>query len=224
MFTLHLSRFLKGPPNQSVQQLNAFIHQEPYDVVAYCLYWMLVLGFLAPVVAMSLPFFLCYQLARQHFLKDQRIILPTDPHTGEGAKTQLAVVVTGCDSGIGKELAVCLASEGFVVFAGCLQKESFDHFSGMESSIHPVVVDVTNEEQIQACHQVVNQWLEDAGVSNEKRFLHALVNNAGVGVAGYVDWLDISDFEVCMNGEFFPPEPATIRHHPKRIAAMNLVD
>jgi NAD(P)-dependent dehydrogenase (short-subunit alcohol dehydrogenase family) len=86
----------------------------------------------------------------------------------------------------------------------------FDHFNGMGSSIHPVVVDVTNNEQVQSCSQVVKKWLDDDS-NSEKRYLHALVNNAGVGVVGYVDWLDLSDFECCMNGEFGGPTMANIQ-------------
>lgn len=205
MFTLHLSRFVKGPPSQALQQLNAWIHQEPYDGVAYCLYWFFLLGFFAPLIAMTLPFMLCYELSCQQFLKEKRIIQPKQPATGsKNFETQLAVVVTGCDSGIGKEMALCLASEGFIVFAGCLKEDSFDHFNGMGygiASIHPLLVDVTNNEQVQAFSQTVKKWLDDEN-ANEKRYLHAVLNNAGVGLVGYIDWLDLSDFEFCMNGEF----------------------
>jgi hypothetical protein len=210
MFTLHLSRFLKGSPNQAVQQLNAWVHQEPYDAVAYCLYWFFVLAVFVPIAATSLPFMLCFELGRRQFLKDSRTIQPRHHQAPSTTKIQLAVIVTGCDTGIGKELALCLASEGFVVFAGCLSKESFEHFNGLGSSsiIHPVVVDVTSDKQVQSCYQTVNEWLlenetggDDDG-NNATRYLHALVNNAGMGVAGYIDWLDLSDFELCMNGEF----------------------
>ena len=202
MFTLHLSRFLKGPPNQALQHLNFLVHQEPYDAVSHCVYWFLILGFLAPMVAMALPFMLAYQLIRQQCLKDRLIIQPKQCLTRQGTKMELAVMVTGCDSGIGKELALCLESEGFVVFAGCLKKESFDHFNGMGSKFHPVLLDVTKDDQVQACYDAVNKWLECES-KDEKRYLHALVNNAGVGVAGYVDWLGLADYELCMKVNFF---------------------
>lgn len=33
------------------------------------------------------------------------------------------VLITGCDSGFGHQLALCLDQKGFVVFAGCLSPE-----------------------------------------------------------------------------------------------------
>jgi len=199
MFALHLSRFFKGPPGPILQEINAWIHREPYDGVAHCLYWFFMLGFICPVIGMTLPWMLLYEMARQRFSKN-RHIQPKQFSEDGGPSTQLSVVVTGCDSGIGKELALCLASEGFVVFAGCLRKESFTHFSGVGSSILPVVLDVTSDEDVAACFNEVQKWLDGGGASG-KRYLHAVVNNAGVGIPGYFDWQSLSDYEHCMNGE-----------------------
>ena len=43
----------------------------------------------------------------------------------------------------------------------------------------------------------------DAEKSNRKarRYLHAIVNNAGVGKLGYVDWVSLSDYQFCMGGK-----------------------
>ena len=61
------------------------------------------------------------------------------------------------------------------------------------------MLDVTDPRQVDSCRDVVQTWLKNTGVG--KRSLHAVVNNAGVGIAGYFDWLDVSDYESCMNGE-----------------------
>ena len=198
MFAGNLSRWARGPPPRAVQTLNAWIHREPYSHMADCLYWFVVLGFVAPVIAMILPFLLIVRLLQQYFGKDRFIIVPQ-----QETNVQLAVVVTGCDSGIGKELALCLATEGFTVFVGCLKKESLTEFESVAMSssmtIQPVMLDVTDPRQVDSCRDVVQTWLKNTGVG--KRSLHAVVNNAGVGIAGYFDWLDVSDYESCMNGE-----------------------
>jgi NAD(P)-dependent dehydrogenase (short-subunit alcohol dehydrogenase family) len=51
-------------------------------------------------------------------------------------------------------------------------------------------MDVTLDDQVQAAASRVNQWLGKGG-----NYLHAVVNNAGIGHGGLVDWLD-------MDGEF----------------------
>lgn len=200
MFTLHLSRFLSGPPHPFLQKLNSWVHREPYNSVTHCLYWFFVLIFISPLVGMALPWMLFYEMAMQIFAKSRHIKPKT--YFKDGCPCQLAVVITGCDSGIGKELAFSLASEGFVVFAGCLEEASFSQFNGMESTIHPIALDVCSAKQVEYCHHFVQKWLAD-GEPKEKRYLHALINNAGVGAPGYFDWVGLTDFEMCMNGEKF---------------------
>ena len=204
MLALHLSSFLAGtPPADILQNINSIMHREPYDRIMYTAYWFLVLVFLAPVIGMALPFMLLWEYLFRVITKD-RFIEPAgnEGRVSSGLSTKYAVVISGCDSGIGKELALCLAAEGFVVFAGCLQKESLRAFSGMASSIHPVLVDVTCDEHALSFSRSVSEWLQGGGSNKERRVLHSLVNNAGVGIAGYCDWLDVKDYEYCMNGEF----------------------
>lgn len=206
MWTLHLSRYLSGdPPPRPLQRLNAWAHQEPFDRIIFTLYWFFTLGFFAPIVAMALPWLFLFETVQQKINKNG-MIQPQEELQGAGRKTQLAVVISGCDSGIGKELAMCLALEGFVIFAGCLKSESLDQFKTMGSSIHPILLDVTNDAQVRAFHETVQKWLSD-GTEPQARQLHSLINNAGVGISGYFDWLSLSDYEQCMNGEcrLFPP-------------------
>jgi NAD(P)-dependent dehydrogenase (short-subunit alcohol dehydrogenase family) len=114
------------------------------------------------------------------------------------------VIITGCDTGFGKELVLRLAAEGFVVFAGCFQEDSQQQFpttiDDESLKIHPMVLDVTKDDHVQDAYKAVQKWL-DGGAINEKRYLHAVVNNAGAGKLGYIDWMEMSDFEFCMNGE-----------------------
>ena len=108
MFTLHLSRFFDGPPGRNLQKLNAIIHREPYSTIAHGTYWSIVLLFGAPLVGISLLCISLYELLRYFFWNRRRI----EPKSIE---QELAVVITGCDSGFGKEMAFRLAAEGFIV-------------------------------------------------------------------------------------------------------------
>ena len=58
-------------------------------------------------------------------LKNPVIIAPK-----ELENVELAVVITGCDTGFGKDLAFTLGENGFKIFAACLFKESFQQFEG----------------------------------------------------------------------------------------------
>lgn len=196
MLALHLSRFLNGSsPPSFLQRANALAHQEPFDRIFYGIYWSFVLIFLAPIVGMVVLVMNILESIFYVNTKDQTV----DPKKTN--QMEYGIVITGCDTGIGKELAVCLATEGFTVFAGCLHEESLSAFSGIDL-IHPLVVDVTSEKEVQACADAVDEWI---GEKNEStRVLHSLLNNAGVGIPGYCDWLDVKDYEICMDGETKP--------------------
>jgi NAD(P)-dependent dehydrogenase (short-subunit alcohol dehydrogenase family) len=82
------------------------------------------------------------------------------------------VVVTGASSGIGCATAVRLAAAGWHVYAGV---RDFDDAPPGET-ITPLLIDVTNAEQISAAVETVAEHVGAAG-------LNALVDNAGIGVA-----------------------------------------
>jgi NAD(P)-dependent dehydrogenase (short-subunit alcohol dehydrogenase family) len=145
-------------------------------------------------VAVSVVYLMLYEVFR-HLVWKRRKIEPrcqTD--------RLLAVVVTGCDTGFGKEIVFRLVAEGFVVFAGCLKKESKKQYEGLPLVI-PMVLDVTSDKQVAQAFASVENWLDDPS-AKKKRLLHALVNNAGMGRAGYIDWVNLSDYQICMDGEY----------------------
>jgi len=103
-----------------------------------------------------------------------------DPTLGQ------AILVTGCDSGIGHELARHLDSIGFTVFAACLDTGS----EGAQrlrieasSSLKLVNMDVTREDHVKHAVEYIRENLP-AG----QHGLYALVNNAGVCVCGEFEW------------------------------------
>ena len=97
------------------------------------------------------------------------------------------VVVTGASSGIGRATALRLAREGFTVFAGvrkpedgeALQRESPD-------SIVSLHLDVTDGGSMASAAAETKARLGGKG-------LFGLVNNAGIGLAGPLEYLPLED-------------------------------
>jgi NAD(P)-dependent dehydrogenase (short-subunit alcohol dehydrogenase family) len=94
-----------------------------------------------------------------------------------------AVLVTGSSSGIGRETALLLAARGFQVFAGVRTEEAAARLSkDAQGSLTPVRIDVKDEATIQAAERTISSSLgADASF--------ALVNNAGITVAGPLELL-----------------------------------
>ena len=97
------------------------------------------------------------------------------------------VVVTGASRGIGRACALKLAKIGFHVFAGVrklsdaetLQKDS-------NNAITPIFLDITDDKSIQSASEIVAEAIGARG-------LKGLVNNAGIAVAGPLEFLNISE-------------------------------
>lgn len=96
------------------------------------------------------------------------------------------VLVTGCDTGIGHELAKHLDSMGFQVFAGCLDTAS----EGAQrlrveatSRLRLVNMDVRREDQVAAAVHFIQENM----LCGEEG-LYAVINNAGVCVCGEFEW------------------------------------
>ncbi|XP_073318244.1 retinol dehydrogenase 7 isoform X1 [Pagrus major] len=101
-----------------------------------------------------------------------------------------AVLITGCDSGFGHQLARCLDHKGFVVFAGCLFPEAAGAQSLIRqssSNLKILKLDVTNDEDVQQAKKIVQESLPEKG-------LWAVVNNAGISDWAEIEWSTIADF------------------------------
>ncbi|MEO1015582.1 MAG: SDR family oxidoreductase [Pseudomonadota bacterium] len=102
------------------------------------------------------------------------------------AKTKTAVV-TGVSTGIGRAIAASLIADGWHVF-GSVRKES-DAEAAAEAlgeSFTPLLFDVTDDASIKAGAAFVKNELGG-------RTLSALVNNAGIAVAGPSRYISIDD-------------------------------
>jgi len=98
-----------------------------------------------------------------------------------------SVLVTGASKGIGEACAVRLARDGFRVYAGIRREEDgLALIKHAGDSIVPIIIDVTNAKQIE---DAVAQIGEETG----ERGLQALVNNAGVAIAGPMEFIPIDE-------------------------------
>ncbi len=111
---------------------------------------------------------------------------------------QPAVLVTGASSGIGRECTVRFAGAGWRVFAGVRDLAVGEEIAtSTPGSIEPVSLDVTEPEAIEASRAAIAERVGAAG-------LRGLVNNAGVGVGGPLEYVPMDDlrrqFEVNVFG------------------------
>ncbi len=98
-----------------------------------------------------------------------------------------AVVVTGTSTGIGRACALALDAQGFRVFAGVRKEEDAAAWRrGGSDRLTPVFIDVTDAAAIAAAGATVARAVGDAGLAG-------LVNNAGVGIVGPLEYLPLDD-------------------------------
>src|SRR3954451_15219579 len=99
-----------------------------------------------------------------------------------------AVVVTGASTGIGRATALYLDKQGYRVFAG-VRKEADAKSLEEEGSdrLTPITIDVTEDRSIEAAKEKVQSAVGEDG-------LVGLVNNAGVGGGGPIEFMDLDSF------------------------------
>ncbi|XP_059140509.1 retinol dehydrogenase 7-like [Physella acuta] len=106
-----------------------------------------------------------------------------------------AVLITGCDQGLGHALALKLDTMGFQVFAGCLLMGGEGERKLVEkasSRLTTLQMDVSNQEQVL---KAANTVAEKLGT----KVLHGVVNNAGILLAGNMEIMAYSDIRKVMD-------------------------
>jgi NAD(P)-dependent dehydrogenase (short-subunit alcohol dehydrogenase family) len=111
----------------------------------------------------------------------------------------LSVLVTGASTGIGEATAYRLSANGHHVFAGVRKDDDGERLRARaRGRITPLRLDVTNETHIE---QAVNAIAAEVGESG----LDGVVNNAGIGRGGPVEYLSLEEwrtqFEVNVFGQ-----------------------
>ena len=107
------------------------------------------------------------------------------------------VLISGASTGIGRATALRLDRAGWRVFAG-VRKESDGASLRVDGSarLRPVMLDVTDLHTINGVHQELQGMLGDEGLAG-------LVNNAGVGVGGAVEFLSLDEYRNVMEVNYF---------------------
>jgi NAD(P)-dependent dehydrogenase (short-subunit alcohol dehydrogenase family) len=103
-------------------------------------------------------------------------------------------LITGANSGIGRSAAVALAARGWTVYGSMRSLEKGVKLKAMadaaDVTVHPVVCDVTNTEQVNAA---VAQVTAEAGQ------IDVLINNAGVGGNGVTEETTLDEYQAIMD-------------------------
>jgi NAD(P)-dependent dehydrogenase (short-subunit alcohol dehydrogenase family) len=98
-----------------------------------------------------------------------------------------AALVTGASTGIGAATALRLDAAGWTVFAGVRREADGAALRGRSTSrLRPVILDVTDQATIAAARDTVAAAVGEAGLAG-------LVNNAGIAVAGPLEYLPLHD-------------------------------
>ncbi len=120
------------------------------------------------------------------------------------------VLISGCDTGFGNRLAIELDKQGFNVLAGIYNPDNKDSLTKILSSRATIFqLDITRQEDIDAAYEMI---------SKKTKVLHALVNNAGIGGSGLIDWISVEFMRRIMDVNFFGHVTMTKKFLPLLIA------
>ena len=212
-----------------MQCINQLAHTPPFSFLTHGAFWSLFLVILSPLAGLVLLLMTGWKVFQHGVLclsgikKRQKI----DPllSKGNNDKEDLAVLITGCGAGFGRDLAFALSKHGFTVFACCRSGTSLQQFEDCEHII-PVKLDVTVPKDVKKAVEHLSLWLDEGKTLKRDRHFHALVNNAGIGKGGRLDWDGLDPFRHCMEGEnqlfVCPPPNLTLTLKPPSFLAFLL--
>jgi len=99
-----------------------------------------------------------------------------------------AVLVTGASTGIGRKITERLAADGYFVYATARKPEDLKALGALKN-VQALPLDVTHPEDIATAVETI---------SNARRGLYGLVNNAGILTAGSIADMKFDEYELVM--------------------------
>jgi short-subunit dehydrogenase len=146
-----------------------------FYVILFTLYYVLDISFFWYVF---LPFIIATGIAaalRRYFFETV-LTLPVPPGS--------FVVISGTSSGFGADFVATLVEKGFIVLAGVRKIDDGENLiksikKENQKLVIPVILDVTKQETIDAVVLKATKMIEE-----ENKNLYAIVNNAGIQMAG----------------------------------------
>lgn len=87
------------------------------------------------------------------------------------------ILITGCSSGIGEQMAISLAEQGYNVLATVLHDDEKEKFTN--PAIQTIVLNLLDKQSIYKC-------VEQAKILSKDK-IDVLINNAGIAVAGAIE-------------------------------------
>uniref|UniRef100_A0A0M3IF88 Estradiol 17-beta-dehydrogenase 2 n=1 Tax=Ascaris lumbricoides TaxID=6252 RepID=A0A0M3IF88_ASCLU len=109
---------------------------------------------------------------------------------------QKAILITGCDSGFGFDLALKCLDNGMTVFASCRTQQGVDLLQSKSvktatGRLYAFIMDVTSDISVQRGVTFVEKTLEETNQD-----LYNLINNAGIlGNSAFDDFLRLEDYK-----------------------------
>ena len=97
-----------------------------------------------------------------------------------------AVLVTGTGKGIGNAVVERLIDRGYYVYAGVRQEADAERWRNHSDRAHPLIMDVTDQATIDAAARAIQSSLGN-------KSLAGVVNNAGIAIAGPLEFLPIAE-------------------------------
>ena len=156
-------------PTSFIVNSNAFYLQNTFQTLFFFIIFTCSIIFSGAIVTLFCGLLLAFGIsfaANKFFLRRQVTVPPKS-----------AILITGSSTGIGLDACKRLSSLGFTVFASVRNDRDGEILRQHSPQlIIPIIMDVTNEHQIEDAAQTVRQTLKDKGLR-----LVGLVNNAGYG-------------------------------------------
>ena len=114
----------------------------------------------------------------------------------KGKLAPMVMLITGCRSGIGLAIALAAARSGYVVYAGLRDLSTKENLISQSDGLEivPLQLDVTKEDERTAALDQIHR---------EQGRLDVIVNNAGIGLGGFLEEITEAELRASFEVNFF---------------------